>query len=395
MTTQTVEPDLYKEWSAGISMANPPQDEYFESLPMNVDNPAEFHVAPEQIPQNPQNPQNPVEQVPPQSPPPDTNDEVPETLEIEGGGTLTLEKTSKGWHAVLDSGEANIPAENFYGSNLKKLALNMAKGKLAATKAILKLKKEKLLGGDEAPKPVTTAKPAPSINVSELNADDVYAIKQKWNEDRPDEAFNLWLKKQFGVSPEEFAKALKSAEEANKIVEAQRVKGEIDEVNSEFVRNNPDWNEEYGNIASNLVALIARMSKAHLGKSLPKKAPQAVVDTTIYELFAAGAWTVENLERAKDELIDSGLLEKSASAHTPPQPQPQPAAPPKAGPSAPEQGIPGKTGQNAGANFGLPVRGSGPPAQPENTPPSDVDLYQLPLDQLRAIARAQLAQTGR
>ena len=190
----------------------------------------------------------------------------------------------------------------------------MAKGKLSATKAILKLKKEKLLGGDEPLTPaVVTAKPsAPSIRVNEMTADDIYAIKQKFSEERPDEAFDMWLTKKYGIKPDDFAEALRDAKDAKKIVEAQRIKGDIDEVNSEFVKGNPDWNDEYGNIPSNLRVLVGRMAKAHLNKKITVKTPQPVVDTTIYELFSGGFWTVENLETAKDELIESGLLEKSS-----------------------------------------------------------------------------------
>lgn len=399
LPTEPSTQDLYDEWSKGMqvvpeSTAN--QNEFFQSYDMNLDKPAEFQVPPESLPANPteQRSESTVEnQTPPVNVAPEAPDETPEVMEVEGGGTLTLEKTSKGWHATLDSGEPNIVAENFYGSSLKKLALNMAKAKLSATKAILKLKKEKLLGGDEPTRTVDIpAKPSrPQINVNQLSADDVYAIKQKFAEERPDEAFDLWLSKKYNVKPEEFADALKDAKEAKKIVEAQRVKGEIDEVNTEFVKSNPDWNEEYGNVSSNLRMLVGRMAKAYLNKKITAKTPQPVVDTTIYELFSGGFWTVENLETAKEELIESGLLEKSVSRATPPTVNTPPAAP-LVSPSVPDKGIPGKAGQNAGAGFGLPVRGTSAPVEPSNTPPSDVDLYNLPLDQLRKIAQAQLAQ---
>jgi len=389
--TQTAQ-DLYNEWSKGLQVvpeSQVPSDEYFQSIEMNLDKPADFQVPTDQLPANP------LEQQVPEVPPaPPEADESPEVLEVEGGGTLTLEKTNKGWKATLDSGEPSAVPENFYGANLKKLAANMAKAKLNATKAIQKLKKERLLGGDEPTTPVNIpARPgAPSINVNQLSADDIYAIKQKFTEERPDEAFDLWLAKKYGVSPDDFADALKDAKEAKKIVEAQRVKGEIDEVNTEFVKTNPDWNENYGNVSSNLRMLIGRMAKAHLNKKITDKTPQPVVDTTIYELFSGGFWTVENLETAKEELIDSGLLEKSTPIAATPNLPPQPAAQPQQSPSAPEQGIQGKPGSNAGAGFGLPVRGTSAPAQPDNTPPSDVDLYNLPLDQLRKLAQVQLAQ---
>ena len=148
--------NLFDEWSGGVSLAN---SNFFEEhepagQPLELNNPANYKVDPESIPSfitpalaDPVVPAQPVQvQV--------AEADEPEVINIDGGGTVTIEKTSRGWKATLDSEEPNTAIENFYGDNKTKLIANLAKGKLQANKAIYKLKKEKLLGGDE-PKPAS------------------------------------------------------------------------------------------------------------------------------------------------------------------------------------------------------------------------------------------------
>lgn len=379
------ETSLYQEWSSGLSLANPPSSEYFEEIPTELNNPGNFQVPSEQIPENRNPLEHPIQPTLVQAVEP--QDETPETLDVEGGGTVTLEKTSKGWHAALDCKDPNIAVQNFYGNNLKKLVLSFAKAQVNASKVIRKLKKEKLLGGDE---PVVTsvapvAKQVPKV--STLTADEEYEIRNKLT-DTPSQAFDSWIKKRFGLDPDQLAEALKSSTEAKRIVDAQTIKAEVDEINQEFVAQNPDWAEEYSGVAQNLRKLVGRMSKAYLNKKITDKTPQAVVDDTIYELYSRGSWTVENLETAKEELIDSGLLDKSESHRQVAPPQPQQEAPRTEQPPVPATRIATPTGQPVGV-FGTPVRNSSPTTT-EDKPLSDVDLQTMPLDQLRLLALAQL-----
>jgi hypothetical protein len=385
-----VENDVYNEWASGVSLANSnPAENYFQEVPTQLDHPSEFAV-PQVDPTVPV--QETVELVQP------VQDDASEVVELEGGGTITIEKTSKGWKAVLDSGLPNIPSENFYGDNKTKLIANLAKGKLNASKAILKLKKEKLLGGDEPVRPATPPIPRANATVSVLSADDVYAIKNKLTSEDPAqvaEAFDEWVLKRFGMNPAQFAEALNSAPEAKRIVESQRVKSEVEEVNKDFVERNPDYieyvstdDEDVNKI--NIRLLIGRISKVYLNKKITKSTAQSSVDDTIYELYTKGYWTVENLEAAKEELIENGLFERSTTTNTS-QPQPQQVNTPPSVPSVPAAPrIAPKTGQTVGVSLGIPARNSTPTVIPEAQPLSDLDLQKMPLEQLKAIAAAQL-----
>lgn len=376
--------NLYDEWASGISLANPSNDsnDFFQEIETNLDKPAEFKVTPEMLPVDPANPAAPVA-VPVPDPEP-----ASETKTTKKGGTISLEKTSRGWRATLNTGLPQLPEENFYGSNKDELIFNICEAKLEANLAIHRLKKEKLLGGDEpSPAQATPVTKPVSPKVSNLTADDIYEIKNKLT-DNPSEAFDAWVKKRFGLEPEEFADALKSSKETQRIVEAQRVRADIEEVNTDFIRSNPDYAENYQN-DENARLLIGRMAKSYLNKKITKSTPQSTVDDTIFELYSRGFWTADNLETAKEELIDSGLLERSESHRPAPKPQPQPVA--VTGPSVPEaERIAAKNGPTQPVGFGIPARVSSPAIVSEEKPLSDVDLQNMPLDKLKAIAAAQM-----
>jgi hypothetical protein len=374
--------DMFKEWSAGVSLANAPSNEFFEEVPMELDKPSEFRVDPEQIPVAP------VEVVPPALEPvePEKNSE---TRPGKHGGQITLEKTSRGWRAVLESGEPSIATENFYAANKDDLIFSVLDGKLEASKAVRRLKKEKLLGSDDRVPPTPQSVPIIQQSIpsaTALTADDVVEIRNKM-QDNPGEAFDIYLRKRFGMDPEQFSAALKVAEEAKSLVTAQNVKADVEEVNQEFIRNNPDFANDYAG-PENVHKLIARMAKAYLNKRIKDNSPQSVIDNIIYDLYTRGYWTPENLETAKEELIDSGLLVKTTPVSEVPPPQPQQVAP-NPGPSVPvAPRIATQTGQPVG--LGIPARSSAPSAVPEEKPLSDVDLQKLPMNDLRRIAEAQL-----
>lgn len=373
------EDDLYKEWASGVSLANP-SNEYFQEIQLNLEKPAEFQVAPEQLPNEPTPAPEPVPVPAPAEP-----EKKMETRPGKRGGTITLEQTSRGWKAELESGEPNIPTENFYAANKDELIFSVLDAKLEASKAIRRLKKEKLLGGDEkAPSVVPNLPPSPTA--SSLTADDVVEIRNKM-QDNPGEAFDIYLSKRFGMNPEQLAAALKVADEAKSIVNAQTVKADIEEVNQEFIKENQDFAQEYSGDPENVRKLIARMAKVYLNKRVSSNSPQSLIDNTIFDLYSKGYWTAENLETAKEELIDGGLLEKVVTVSPVSQPQPQPAAQP--GPSVPAATrIASQTGQPV--SLGISARETTSAAVPEEKLLTDVDLQKLPMSELAKIAAAQL-----
>ena len=383
--------DLFDEWSTGVSLAN---NTFFEEIPADVNDPANFTVSRDQIPDNPLNPSDPPPIPENGNPEPvvsvPTTDDGPEVIQLEDGGIVTIEKTSKGWKAILDSGIPGVPQENFYGNTWRQLLANLAKGKLEASKAIKKLKKEKLLGGED-PIQTPTATPQRILTANIPSADDIYSIKNKINEN-PVEALDEYFKTRFGVSPEEFAEKLKSADKADKIVLAQQVKTAVDEVNGEFIKENPDYVEGYTGqdvAGKNVRLLIARVSKTFLNKKITQKTTDKEVDNTVAELYSKGFWTVENLETAKDELIESGLLERSTTPRrsTPP-PQPVTVSRPSEQPAPRIAATPGQSVAPAG----LPARNNTPVPEPETRALTATDLQSMPLDQLRKLAQAQIAQ---
>ncbi len=386
--------DLFNEWASGISLANPASNDFFEEISTELANPQNFTVSPDQIPTNPveakveDNPSPaPAADSQPQ-PTPELQPQGPEVRQAKRGGSVTLEKTSRGWRATLDPGISNLAPENFYGPNKDDLIFAVCEAKMESNKAIHKLKKEKLLGSDE---PVVRNTPAPKRNVphvTALTADDAWEIKNKLQSENPAEGFDVWVKKRFGLDPEEFAEALKSAPEAKRILEAQKVKTDIDEVNSEFIGSNPDYAEQYLT-EDNAKVIVIRMAKAHLNKRLAKNTPQSAIDDAIYELYNGGFWTADNLETAKDELIESGLLERSTPNRTVSEPTPSQPVAVVSGPSVPEvPRIAPKTGQPVG--LGLPARNNSAAVVPEDKPLTDVDLQNMPLDKLRALAAYQM-----
>lgn len=389
------ENELYNEWASGVSLANSGSNEYFQEIPLELNKPAEFQVAPEQLPPDPAvpiqaNPAEPEQANPAPAPAPEPEKNI-EVRPGKHGGQITLEKTTRGWRAVLDSGESSIPAENFYAANKDELIFNVLDAKLEASKAIRRLKKEKLLGGEDGGRVVNPVPPqitqTPVTHAPVLTADDIMEIKNKLS-DNPVEAFEAWMSKRFGYDSEQMAAALKAAEEAKSILAAQSAKADIEDVNRDFIRENSDWAQDYSSEPENVRKLIARMAKAHLNKRISVNSPQAVIDNIIYDLYTRGYWTTENLETAKEELIDGGLLEKTTTVSPVPQPQPQPEAP-KSGPSVTEAPrIATQSGQPVG--LGLPARSSTPAATPDSKPLSDVDLEKMDMKDLRAIAAAQL-----
>ena len=237
-----------------------------------------------------------------------------------------------------------------------------------------------------------TATPQRILTANIPTADDIYSIKNKINEN-PVEAFDEYFVKRFGVSPEEFAEKLKSVDKADKIVLAQTIKTAVDEVNGEFIKSNPDYTEEYSGkdvVDKNTRNLIARVSKTFLNKKITQRTSDDEVDNIIAELYSKGFWTVENLETAKDELIESGLLERSTKPrYSAPQPQPVAVNRPSEQPAPRIAATPGQSVAPAG----LSARNNTPVPEPDTRALTATDLQTMPLDQLRKLAQAQIAQS--
>ena len=373
--------NLFNEWSEGVKLAGAPST-YFQEIETELDKPANFSV-PDPKPEPVEPPVAPVVEV--QATP--MQEEGPEIIELEGGGTVTVEKTSKGWKGILDSNEQGVAIENFYGNTWRQLLANVCKGKLEASKTIRRLKKEKLLEVQE--QRVQNAPPAPkkTPKVEALTADDMAEVQNLMG-DNAVSGLDAYFRKRFGMSPEELAESLKSADTAKTILEMQKAQADVNEVNQDFIKENPDYAENYLS-DGNSKLLIQRMAKVYLHKSISKNQN---VDDIIFELYERGFWTAENLETAKDELIESGLLELTVAPTPTPKPNRKPVT--ENSPSeSPAPRIAASPGQTVG--LGIPARSSTPTVVPEEKPLTDVDLQSLPLEELRKIALAQLQAQAR
>ena len=209
----------------------------------------------------------------------------PEVIDLEDGGSITLDKEKGQWKATLDPGNGANP-EVFWGKNKDGLVVNVLKAKLNATKKIRELNKQVKLGAA----PARTAVPqVVTVAGKTLTADEIFEIQTQLGSN-PDQALESWFQKRTGLSVNQLvALAQKGASaDANLRTEA---------VSREFLSRNPDYYPDNRNIE----LILKWLGKFKLGN------PNA----TMYDLDSAGQWTVENIEEAFVDLSDDGYLVKA------------------------------------------------------------------------------------
>jgi hypothetical protein len=296
--------------------------------------------------------------------------EGPEVVDLPDGGTLTFQKTSKGWEAILDNGTSAKP-EVFKGKNKNELMIAMASGKLNATKKIRDLNRELKLGsGGQAPQQASQALP----QARSLTADEIFEIKTQLDSN-PDLALSTWFQKQTGMSVSDLAHLARKGANADTQVS-------MDSVNRTFLNENPDYypDQEF----KNFNAIVRYISKHKTGKNI-KDADAAQTATNLYE---SGFWTVENLEEAFQELSDDGLLVLAPRSSK--QAPPEPVAPVVQETRPPGERI---VSQVTRPRAALGIRTSditpvAPPAPP--TAPSAEDFESMTDEQIRALMAASL-----
>jgi len=303
------------------------------------------------------------EPVAPSEPAPEPEPEGPRVFPVDGGGTLILEKGSKGWQATLKLD--GIKDQVYYGKTKDDLFVNFGKAQLHATKKI-RQQDEKLKLGDPTPAappiPVSSAQP---VTVRALNADESFEFKTLLESD-PIRAMDYYNEKRFGLKPEQLAQRL------NETVNTRRLttQGLADATAFRFVEANKDFYPD--SEGKNYLTMVRYMGRQYLNRSVTK----ANASQTVEDLQEQGFWSLENLEAAKDDLNESGLLLVKPAASTPtPEPTPapvavtpQPPAPPAA--PVPPRAIPPVERPRA-ANLGLRVTGNAPAPAPEAAPSVD------------------------
>jgi hypothetical protein len=247
------------------------------------------------------------------APEPEPESEGPEVIELDGGGTLTIEKKGKKWCASLDAGAGGI--QNFYGQNKNELLVAAFKAQANATRKIRELNRQVKLGPTTEPKP--QQEPISQPRSKQLTADEITEIKLEL-QTNPDAAFDKWFQKKTGLRVDQLVTLAKSGHEAKTELTAEQV-------NKEFLARCPDFypDKNYENFAS----LVTYLAKHKLGRSVTDRNQDEIYQS----LLTGGHWTVQNLETAFNELNEDGLLvEKPRSA---PEPTTQPAAQPTPAPA--------------------------------------------------------------
>lgn len=309
-------------------------------------------------------------------PVPEPEPEGPEVIELDGGGTLTIEKKGKKWCASLDAGAGGV--QNFYGQNKNELLIAAFKAQANATRKIRELNRQAKLG-------LTTETPKGPTKRSEgraLTADEVVSIKLKL-ETNPDLAFEEWFQTKTGMNVQDLVRLAKSGQEAKLELSAEQV-------NKEFLSRCPEFYPDAG--YDNFASLVTYIAKHKLGRAVSDRNQEEVYQT----LLDGGYWTVQNLETAFHDLNDDGLLISKPRARAPENVSPQvsaptPAAAPAPAPRTDERIV--RTETRPRASLGIRTSEVAPAAPPP-TPklPSVEDYDSMAPEQLLAeIRRARQA----
>jgi hypothetical protein len=302
-------------------------------------------------------------------------DGSPKVFQVEGGGTLSMEKGSKGWQATLNTGIEGAREQVFYGKTKDELLVNFGKAQLNATKKI-RSQDQRLKLGDPAPAPTPSVAYQGPVTVRELTADERFEFKTIFDAD-PIRAMDFYNEKRYGMKPEQFAQRLNDTTTARK----QTVAGLANATASLFVRNNPDFYPDAEGV--NYLKMVRYLGRQNLNRAVTKDN----ASQTVEDLQEQGFWSLEALEAAKDDLNESGLLLTKPAASTPAPtpvavaPQPEPVPPVTA--PVPPRVIPPVERPRA-ANLGLRVTGNAPPSAPETAPSVDdpSNLTDAELDQV-------------
>lgn len=283
--------------------------------------------------------------------------EGPEVIELDGGGTVSIEKTkSKGWKASLDVGIGGV--QNFYGQTKTALLSEVLKAQAHATRKIRDLNKQVKFGtgkdSAQATQPVLTPTP------KDLSADQIFAIKTKL-ESNPDLALEEWFQAKTGLSVNQLVTLAQKGQQASQELEAEGV-------NKTFLATHPKYypDAEYKNFTS----LISLLAKQKLDKTVTPNNQEAVFN----RLVAEGHYTVQNLDEAFEDLSEAGLL-----LSWPPRQEAPPAAP---APLPADPRIVSRVVQPR-AGLGLRTTDSSSVPAPAPKPPSVDDLNDLSAEQIR------------
>ncbi len=317
--------------------------------------------------------------------PPD--DDVPEIVEYEDGSSVQIEHTNKGWKATLNSGIQGRNPEVFKGQTKNEMWMQLAEAKVNATRKIVDLNRKVKLGMAEtvpsSPR-ATTFAAAPAGGPHQFTADEIFELKTQLQVN-PAAAFEKYLSA-YGVTPSQLTALVENSQRGAEAYEAQ----DIESIARGFLAERSGY---YADPTSqNLFSLVAWISKTKLRKALH---PGEDIEQAIARAYRAGAWTVDNLAEAYDDLLEAEVLVElpSDSSAAPVAPSPEPVVSP---PSAPPIAVT----RRPRAGLGVRVRDTASAVVPTSTdrPPTVEDLESLSSEEINRIMstiRQQRAQGRR
>jgi hypothetical protein len=235
---------------------------------------------------------NPVVEEPPPAPEVDQ----PETMTLDDGTELTIEKEKGQWKGTVSSptgGNAQI----YWGKTLKELIFNTLKAQANATKKIRE-QNVKLKFRDTPAKPVPQ-QPAPQPVNHVLTADEIMEIRLQLDSD-PALALDTLFQKRTGMGIDQLVALAQQGSYANTQLTAEAV-------NKTFLANNPDYYPDDN--WHNYTMIVKWLAKYKLGQNVDK-----VDDSVIRRLLSASVYTPENLEEAFRDLTDDDMLVKAPKA---------------------------------------------------------------------------------
>lgn len=308
-------------------------------------------------------PEQPAPELPPAPPAPapaPVAPPQPEVIEYEDGSTLSTEKTTKGWRAVLDSGSGN--PEVFYGKTQNEMWSNVAAAKMHATRHIRDLdRKIKLTARPEPPAPAGPTQPVAQMRA--LTADEITEVSDKLKSD-PGLAFDTYFQKRTGLTIDQLVQLAGEGRQARQELEAEAV-----------VRTFKAQHPSYQMLDENYKAMLGWLAKYKLGKTMT----EANSTTVLGELYSKGLWSTDNLHEAFEDLSQDGFLELDLAS---PQQEEEetpaaPALPAQPVPPAPNPRIANvRVGQRAG--LGIRQRETvNVPRADVTRPPSDEEFENM------------------
>jgi hypothetical protein len=245
----------------------------------------------------------------------------PETMSLDDGTELTIEKEKGQWKGTVSSSTGGNP-QVYWGKTLKELIFNTLKAQANATKKIREQNAK--LKFRETPRPVPQEQPAAPKPVSRsLTADEIFEIKTQLESD-PALALDTLFQRRTGMNIDQLVELAQRGARQGEYASNQLT---AETVNNTFLRNNPDYYPDDN--WHNYTMVVKWLAKYKLGQSVDK-----VDDSVLTKLISANVYTVENLEEAFRDLIDDDLLVK-APVKKLPKTTPQVEVPPEPIPPAP------------------------------------------------------------